>query len=312
MLTIGGSSQNQTKYNYKGYITDFNIWNESLTLEEMINITSSCNKPSKIPHILNWSDITTEDIKGPENLNFTEEVESCINDNNVAAHIVPVKMARNDAFKACSLLGGTMIVTSKHHPFSKIINKNGNYTKSKCDNYKEDFIAPLQYIFKDDALLEYPSNKTYTLSNLTYADGQGIQQCVRYKPESGIMDDEICDSLRCSICMWEGNVKFVLKGLPKDSKIDKKYMLVTTENHQGNLIFYGYEFTNILFDPSTDRWIILEKEQEGNVTILGYYKPTSDLLFYPVGVKPWNLMELGGSDVVSLKLTLVCSVFSFK
>jgi hypothetical protein len=44
--------------NFKGEMSELNIWSYSLSLKQLINITESCTHPKPVPDILQWTNIT--------------------------------------------------------------------------------------------------------------------------------------------------------------------------------------------------------------------------------------------------------------
>ena len=75
--------------------------------------------------------------------------------------------------------------------------------------------------------------------------------------------------------------------------------MVSADHHNGNILFYGYNQNNIRFDSKTKTWNLTDSETR---TTVAYYKPNSDLQFYPVGKRLWNFMD---DQSIYLKLTKV-------
>ena len=86
---------------FKGEITDLNIWNKRLSSKVLKNITENCGVPEPIPDTLFWSNLDKSMFKGQ---NIVEE--TCIlNDEKPSTYkILPTQLDHENAMHACKIL----------------------------------------------------------------------------------------------------------------------------------------------------------------------------------------------------------------
>ena len=143
-------------------------------------------------------------------------------------------------------------------------------------------------------------------------NGQELQKCAMYNAKSGKFYDDACSFKLCFMCSWSSKPKFTLKGLCDDSKIDRHYVLLPEETHDGHVIFSGYEKNFIIFDRKWQSWSITDGKVgidgiDGIIhdKILGTFTPDAFTNQLPVGRQIWKLMEKGCNETLPLKLTHV-------
>ena len=100
---IFGSTLGRHDYytDFKGEITNLNIWNQSLSTKVLINITENCGIPEPIPDALLWSKLEKSMFKREIN-----EKETCIlNDEKPSTYkLLPTKLDYENAMHACKIL----------------------------------------------------------------------------------------------------------------------------------------------------------------------------------------------------------------
>ena len=89
-------------------------------------------------------------------------------------------------------------------------------------------------------------------------NGQELQKCAMFNTKTGKFYDDACSFKLCFMCSWSSKPKFILKGLCSDSKIDRQYVLLPEETHDGHVIFSGYEKNFIIFKKKLGSWFITD------------------------------------------------------
>ena len=108
---MGSNDPNLISYtiteDFKGDLSELNIWNKALSSEELMAITNSCGNPEPKPNILNWSEMITISMLTEKN-EVQEIGQLCHNSTyNSAIHtIVPHLEDQDGAMLICQILKG--------------------------------------------------------------------------------------------------------------------------------------------------------------------------------------------------------------
>ena len=107
-LLLGSAYPNQKVYaeynDFKGEISELNIWGEALSTDDLMKITSTCDNTNPIPDILNWSEISKSMIGGKTEDSQVNQL--CHNSNTTIPipKIMPIMQNQNDAIHLCKIL----------------------------------------------------------------------------------------------------------------------------------------------------------------------------------------------------------------
>ena len=93
---------------FKGELTELNIWDKALSKEEMIELTKTCEIANPAPDILNWSNDIALYLSGGEDTSTIAMTHLCPKgDHTVEKHrIVQVLLNQDDAIHTCNILNG--------------------------------------------------------------------------------------------------------------------------------------------------------------------------------------------------------------
>ena len=92
--------------NFKGLLSELNIWSKPLSLSQMVEITTNCGKVDPIPDILNWSELDESVIRGSK---YFEKMGNICPQGNATSpiyKIMPYIYDRENAIQACKILNG--------------------------------------------------------------------------------------------------------------------------------------------------------------------------------------------------------------
>ena len=92
--------------NFKGLLSELNVWSKSLSLSQMVKITTNCGKVDPIPDILNWSELDESVIRGSK---YVEKMGNICPQGNATSpiyKIMPYIYDRENAIQACKILNG--------------------------------------------------------------------------------------------------------------------------------------------------------------------------------------------------------------
>ena len=110
-----------------------------------------------------------------------------------------------------------------------------------------------------------------------------------------------------------------MQGLCGKSEVDEQFVLLPEQSYNGNIIFFGFGGTNIIFDKETKSWMIIKDNAKklsenghnlDSTSIIGIFQPELSHLrghLLPVGRNFWNLTD-DCNQILPLKLTNVCTL----
>ena len=319
-IAIGSSFDNERTFH--GRISGLNIWNYSLSVEDLKDLTSSCKKEfQKTSNILDWNTTRKEQfsILRNEAIRFIAEDEAmCSSTNKLKLKLILGLFDFFESQHICRIMNAEMYIPTGKREVEKILNDSSQSPLyKKCIN---NMILPIYQTddgkFKDNFKRDIPNNLKWHDGE---PNGDGQQRCVHMSTQFAI-SDYFCSSQGCPICKWNKNPVFILKGLCPLSKIEYRYVMRVNKLYHGVLTFQG--FTNdyyITYHKDKDTWIILKADNHHwldqikpikNDTIEGTLSTYDG--FLPVGLKAWKLNEdVCDQKNVNLKFTMV-RIFEIK
>ena len=135
-LLLGSAYPNQKVYaeynDFKGEISELNIWGKALSTDDLVKITSTCGNTTPIPDILNWSEISNSMIGGVVEDSDVDQL--CHNSNTTIPipKIMPIMQNQNDAIHLCKILQAQLA-------YPKTLE---DYNKWKGNQYFLEFLGP--------------------------------------------------------------------------------------------------------------------------------------------------------------------------
>jgi hypothetical protein len=95
--------------NFKGELSELNIWNNALSVASLIGITEKCCQPEPVPDILQWENITNFMLKGENNHQTTIKLFCSTGKVESYYHkLIPYLQDQNGATKTCKDLHGQL------------------------------------------------------------------------------------------------------------------------------------------------------------------------------------------------------------
>ena len=114
-------------YNFKGELSELNIWSNSLSMDDLIYITKSCSHPKPVPDILQWSDITTSMLTGDNNHQRTIKQLCSHGIGETSYHkLMPHFQDQDGAMKTCEVLNGQLASPKTLEEYKSWNSKNFN------------------------------------------------------------------------------------------------------------------------------------------------------------------------------------------
>ena len=95
--------------NFRGLLSELNIWSKSLSITEMVKITRNCGKVDPIPDILDWSELDSSMIRGSK---YIEKIGSICPQKNATSliyKIMPYLHNQDNALQVCKILNGELV-----------------------------------------------------------------------------------------------------------------------------------------------------------------------------------------------------------
>ena len=319
----------QNEDNFKGELSELNIWSSSLSMDNLIDFTKGCSHPKPVPNILQWSTIKKSMLTGDNNHQITMK-QLCSQGKTEATYhkLIPYEQDQGGAVKTCKVLNGQLASPKTLDEYKSWNSKNLNVflhvhfviisslsvsvVGTECVKY---FIAPFMRM-PNESWVDQSEN--IMLDNNLWSQGQpnggDFQKCSTYTVDGKYYDDS-CLYKGCFICSWKYQPLFTLRGLCAKSQIDTQFVLRPQLEFDKNVFFYGVGKNNIIFDEEKQSWLIVDDKDHELIgtentsarpkNILGtLWLGNSDRHHTPVGTQLWNLTDRCNS-LLPLKLTSV-------
>ena len=116
---ILGSKYNSSGLNFKGKLSELNIWdNYNINIDPDI-----CSHVKPEPNILKWSDVDDSMINGTVEERHITDI--CHKSTKIIKQAIPVQLARDQAMKACHIMDAKLTYPKALNQFKQL--KNGMY-----------------------------------------------------------------------------------------------------------------------------------------------------------------------------------------
>ena len=291
------------RYTFHGRISELNIWNYTMSIEELQNLTTPCNEFQQQPTILNWNTITKNQISFSNigAAKFVSEDNSMCNLANQAKFKLYVALFDSEGAKhICKIMNAEMYIPKNNDEYKKIMDDSskGANIKKIQDQCIDNIILPIYQ--NDEGEFEYHDRKQLP-NQLKWMERQpngGLyQRCVKMNSKLAIYDS-FCHSKACPICIWTENTVFVLKGLCPQSMIEYRYVLRAQTFYRGMLVFHGFKGDYfITYNTNLLTWSIVkhlnmhnQSEPINNDNVIGVLTSQYDGNT-PVGLQTWKLND---------------------
>ena len=111
---ILGSKYNSSGLNFKGKLSELNIWdNYNINIDPEV-----CSHVEPEPNILKWSDVDDSMINGTvEARNITD---ICHKSTKIIKQVVPVQLTRDHAMKACHIMDAKLTYPTSLNQFKQL------------------------------------------------------------------------------------------------------------------------------------------------------------------------------------------------
>ena len=94
--------------NFRGLLSELNIWNKSLSFFQMVEITVNCGKIEPSPDLLDWSKVLSSNIRGSKYNESIENICSQRNTTSLVYKIMPHLHNQDNAIQVCEILNGEL------------------------------------------------------------------------------------------------------------------------------------------------------------------------------------------------------------
>ena len=94
--------------NFRGLLSELNIWSKSLSFIQMLKITINCGKIEPSPDLLDWSKIPSFMIRGSKYNESIENICSQRNTTSLVYKIMPYLHDQDNAIQVCKILNGKL------------------------------------------------------------------------------------------------------------------------------------------------------------------------------------------------------------
>ena len=258
-----------------GAMTEFHVWNRSMTVAELQD-WSSCLAESR-GNVVDWEN-TRLTVVGLE----TRQVEKS---SVCGAEMFPMFLAFQFSYTSldemksfCRNVGGEMAVASDSVQLEKMVE---SITKTTCMPW---LYAGYTDRDKEGDWRDVVQGTPLNWTNWYVGEPSGYlasYDCAFINTETRKFGDYLCYSLKCPICQFARYRRFRLRGVCLDSQVDTFYVLKTSRELLGN------SFDNkIILDDLTHKWKIVRSTNESEVIAV-----QQQSLGFPLGRHKWRFVS---------------------
>ena len=193
----------------KGKMTDFNIWNSTLPLEEMKSWTL-CNRTSK-GNVVDWGSANLMKVGLEEEILTMKEMCEVPNPGMV---LLPGLRTFQGSMDICKKLGGHLNYARSAEDIKEMFNFVGKY-EYECP--KQDLFIGYSDAKNEGEYINKITNELMNTSILEWnwgePNGGRRENCVDISPP-GNLNDRMCDApTYCSLCRFEQRPLLSFRGL---------------------------------------------------------------------------------------------------
>ena len=112
-----GSGYNSSLYlDFKGKLSELNIWdNYNINIDPEV-----CSHVKPEPNILKWSDVDNSTINGTKSKQARNITDICHNSTKIIRQVVPIKLTRDHAMKACHIMDAKLTYPTSLNQFKEL------------------------------------------------------------------------------------------------------------------------------------------------------------------------------------------------
>lgn len=227
MFIMRASTPEETEekqfYSMFGKMTDVNIWNYSMTVEEMKSWTNCKNKYGG-GNVVNWE--TAEWTTWYLEVEILDKSELCRKEEH-GLTIFPQERPFMKSVELCKRLGGTMAVANSETKSQEMIALREEW-KDNCTG--DNIWAGYTDRKEEGVFVDVNSGENMPWSNWEPGEPRGLGHCARLKTD-GQLDDGPCSRRKyCTLCQMEKEPVLQLRGSCPEEGLDLEYTMILNQN----------------------------------------------------------------------------------
>ncbi|XP_042220595.1 uncharacterized protein LOC121865318 [Homarus americanus] len=199
--------------------------------------------------------------------------------------MLPEKMNFDSAFAACSGMKGLMAIPTSEEENTQIFDEFFKFNDLCVDSFGTLYWLGFKGDLNTDEWLTVNTNQHLTWDKLAtgFDKVKAGQLCASVGGADFPYDwySTPCQYLMCPLCNFTATPSFRVRGLCKDSVIDRNLFLRDYENNKPQ--FHGPHFTGVSWDRDNATWKLTSRGHENLTGYMVMKVPTE----YPVGVHSW-------------------------
>ncbi|XP_071526299.1 uncharacterized protein [Panulirus ornatus] len=278
----GGFNDRQSVH---GNVADFILLPQALHHSYLKDYVKCQPPETDLEAILYFGDdLSAFELKGSINVSVISLDTICRYEPHTQI-LLPQKLNFFDSRAVCAKLGGTLAVPTNREENEKILDEFIEFSVECTDSYGTMYWLGIKGHLDTGEWIAIRENKSITWNNFfaNYEKVRQGQQCVSV---GGInfpyyWYSTNCAYIVCPLCNFTTTPAVTLRGLCKNSLIDRKFFIKGYKD--GKPLFQGPIYTSIYWNNDTALWTLTSRRHEN---LMGHME-TKFRTEYPLGVHTW-------------------------
>ena len=265
-----------------GKLTDFNIWNFAMPVDEMKNWTLCMN--NKKGNIVDWD--TMDWIKEALKEEVMTQNELC-EEPNPGMMILPGKRIFKESIDICKRLGGSMHYASNSTKAKDMFDFIGQY-EDECPD--QSLFTGLTDIETEGVFINEVTNETVNEEVIEWnwgePNGGRYENCVDVSRQ-GYLNDRMCDTpTDCTLCHFKRRPAMKLRGICSIIEMDRNYVMDFNEKKSLKYVLSGWGSNIIMWSNTNSAWELFDTKLNLSVA------STNRTRDYPIGTQEWHFTNI--------------------
>lgn len=280
----GGMSYHQSVH---GDIADYHLF-ETVLDSSYLKEFASCGAPTTDSQPLLFFDkaMTKFKVEGSVNVSQVLLEDLCPTDDSNVLYLLPEKIDFLSSHAACARMKGSMALPTSSSMNTEIFDEIIRFNDDCVEAYGTIYWLGIKGDVSTGQWLPLAGNSTFSWDNLApgYDTPEEGQSCASVGGADFplIWYSTPCEYAICPLCNFTGTPSFRIRGLCKDSLVDRSLFLWGYKNNKPH--FQGPQYVSVFWNEENATWSITSRAVES----LAAHMVSDVANAYPIGIRTWT------------------------